>query len=239
MQPKQVTEADYQRPIPTMAHGTMYRRDLPDYLTRGRKAWYNGGVRLGLGLGRTGPTRRTKHEAAMEAKGTKKAKQAVAEPTPEQATPETVAQTSESPKAEAKPKSPEQQAAAMRRQAGELRRSAQAVNEAEGGPLQTRANQLEQDADALSPKKSKAKSTELRPTCKGTKKDGTPCTAKAMEGSDFCTDHRPVRDRFTDEQWAAINQLSPEVLVERLGWGVTLKLVKEHLGQASNSTESK
>lgn len=129
-----------------------------------------------------------------------------------------------------KPKTPEQQAAANRRQAGELKRSAEHLTGDARESLLLRASQLESDADALAPRKSKS-SSEPRPQCSATKKDGTACTAKCMEGKDTCTDHRPVRDRFTDEQWDAFQSIPTATIVDALGWGVALRLAKEALGQ--------
>lgn len=128
-------------------------------------------------------------------------------------------------KAEPKPKTPEQLAAAKRREAGELRRSAKAIGvETIGGVgLIERATSLEAEADALAPRKS-GKSSEPRPTCAGTKKDGSPCTARAMEGSTFCTDHRPVMSRFTADEITALETVSIAEWVDLLGWGRAKKL---------------
>lgn len=128
-----------------------------------------------------------------------------------------------------KVKTPEQQAAAKRREANELRRAAKTLGEdTDGGKsLLARALGLESDADQLAPRKSK--SSEARPICAGTKKDGTACTAHAMEGSEFCTDHRPVRARFSDAEWAAFSTIPATVLIDRLGWGVALKMAKDQL----------
>lgn len=147
--------------------------------------------------------------------------------------PTTDAPTTTTPAAPApKPeKTPEQKAAAFRRESGELRRAAKTLGEdTDGGrSLLARAVGLEADADALAPRKTK--STENRPVCAGLKKDGTACSAHAMEGSEFCTDHRPVRARFTDAEWAAFQSISPEVLIARLGWGVAIKMAKEQLAK--------
>jgi hypothetical protein len=134
------------------------------------------------------------------------------------------------PVAAPKAKTPEQIAAAQRREANECRRAAKTLGEdTDGGrTLLARAVNLETDADAIAPRKTK--STENRPVCSGTKKDGTPCTAHSMEGSVYCTDHRPVRQRFSDAEWEAFGQISREALIDRLGWGVALKMAKEQLG---------
>lgn len=137
--------------------------------------------------------------------------------------------TEQAPKAP-KVKTPEQQAAQLRREAGELRRSAAHLEGDAKASLEQLAANKDVDADALAPRKS-GKSTEPRPTCTGTKKDGTACTAKAMEGSEFCTDHRPVRARFTDAEWAAFQAIPTETIIERLGWGVALKLAKEQVAK--------
>lgn len=155
---------------------------------------------------------------------------AAAKKAPKTETPNTTpTQTATAPKP-APEKTPEQKAAAMRREAGESRRSAKRLGEdTEGGrSLLAYATNLETDADALAPRKTKG--TENRPTCAGTKKDGTPCTAHAMEASEFCTDHRPVRSRFTDAEWEAFGKIPADVLIARLGWGVALKMAKEQLG---------
>lgn len=130
--------------------------------------------------------------------------------------------------APAKEKTPEQKAAQLRREAGELRRSAEHLSGDAKDSLLALAAGKDTDADALAPRKS-GKSAEPRPTCKGTKKDGTPCTAKAMEGSEYCTDHRPVRARFNDAEWDAFKSIPTETLIERLGWGVALKMAKEQV----------
>lgn len=148
-------------------------------------------------------------------------------------TEQTTAATVEAPKAAPAPKekTPEQKAAAMRREANELRRSAKTLGEdTDGGrALLARAVNLETDADAIAPRKTK--SSENRPVCKGTKKDGTPCTAHSMEDSELCTDHRPVRSRFTDAEWDAFKAIPTEKLIERLGWGVALKMAWKQLEQ--------
>jgi hypothetical protein len=131
-----------------------------------------------------------------------------------------------------KEQTPEVKANTMRRKAGELRRSADALGKDADGyqTLMDRADGLTKEADALSPKKTKTP-TAQRPQCKGTKKDGTPCTAKAMDGSDYCIDHRPVRERFTTEQWDAFLRIPTTELIARLGWGVALKMAKAQLNE--------
>lgn len=181
----------------------------------------------GCRWGAASPTPRADPEAAPmtpAAEATQKSRKGTS-PTPETPTVPTPAADAATPaKTAPKEKTPEQRAAAMRREAGELRRSAKTLGEAtEGGKsLVLRAAGLETDADAISPRKTK--SSESRPVCEGTKKDGTACSAHAMEGSVFCTDHRPVRARFTDAQWAAFQRIPTATLVDRLGWGVALKL---------------
>lgn len=91
-------------------------------------------------------------------------------------------------------------------------------------PVLTQAQQDAADLSGGKVAKVKAppKPKVVRPTCPETKKDGTPCTAKCVEGKETCVDHQPAWDRLTHEEHVAfggwLRRVKAADIVEVIGW---------------------
>lgn len=86
------------------------------------------------------------------------------------------------------------------------------------------------------------------PTCTGTRKDGSACTAKCKgdgQGGyqETCVDHQPVLARLTESQQAAwdewVGQQDAGSIADLLGWHKVRDLIGEPVNTNPNHNESK
>lgn len=143
--------------------------------------------------------------------------------------PNSTAQTVAAPTPAAKPaKVEDPQVAAAKAALAKAKEQAKAAEDA------AKAKRAEERKAAAAAKA--ATKAEPRPTCGSTKKDGTPCTAKCVEGKSTCVDHQPAWDRLTHEEHQAfgawLRKARGEDIVQELGWFRAKQIAKEQAAKA-------
>lgn len=136
-----------------------------------------------------------------------------------------------SPATAAEPKAvdPKKQAAKLRKEAKVLDTHGNSAKAAE----------LRAQADTLDPKPAKVAKPkpEPRPVCDQKKKDGTACTARAMQGATYCTDHRPAAMHLTDAELEWLGEHTTAQLVALFGWGKVRQAYKNAHPEQKKATE--
>lgn len=115
--------------------------------------------------------------------------------------------------------------------AAELRRAAATLR---GLGNEDGAKALEAQAASMQPAKEAKPKAEPRPQCKGTKKNGEACTARAKEGSLMCVDHTPAWERLDAVEQGEMTHWwkaqTAQTITNLLGWHEAKRLIHEQSG---------